>query len=848
MATADKIPNNAQIKAVYDNLNGKCSDLLSAADNSNVLPVSYRGYLDKGKINPETNKWVGMGNNSFRYAILPVTAGAAISIKANSNLSVDFAALQSYTATPEDGDTPVFSAATGWTTRTMTAKAIFTGTIPSDATVLYFFLGDSLLARLPESILIDGYDYAKNLHDNIAGIASDLESASGIYDSLTNDGQYTIKVGDLESGLWAYSAKTDSATRGRTKNLIPVRAGMTIDYQNVRAGDRQFDVFFGVLETPTSGAYGQVIGWQTGASGTISITMDGYMTFVIRDHFNTSADIDVADYNSTVTIKTKMLADVASVDIEALTAYAVDTAGPADVVTVTDGADGVRMKQVKAAITPVQDLHGYDNPWPGGVGKNLFNPALFVNRTASGVTSEVQADGTIHLFGTSSGSVRYNSSAGNIVLPAGTYTITGSPNTARMRHDSTIIDTDGVFTSDGTTELLITVAVDSGTAIDIYEKIQIEAGSTATSWEPYSNFCPISGHDSVTVTRVGKNLITWPYPGFYGAKTRSIANGSVICTSNDDGSISFSGTASTESWLYLSEYSASYDNGFKLWPGDFLLTCDGMSGGTSGGGGYRIQCSVYNNGTLRIARDVYSAGGEAQMTLIDGDLVDMYVYVPAGKNMTGIILKPMVRPASVTDSTFEKYTSMTIPVNLSTLTGGTVYGGTLTVNDDGTGTVVVDTGYVVLTGDSSENWQFVSYTSWPSYGHAYQLNINGVLGSEGGGSVLSNMYEAKSTYWAENYSAIYPQFNNYIVVADPAFTTIESFKAFLSNNNLQVAYKISTPTTYTLTSDRLTTLLGTNNVWADAGQVTIDYRADTALYIDKKLAELQALILENINS
>lgn len=60
----------------------------------------------------------------------------------------------------------------------------------------------------------------------------------------------------------------------------------------------------------------------------------------------------------------------------------------------------------------------------------------------------------------------------------------------------------------------------------------------------------------------------------------------------------------------------------------------------------------------------------------------------------------------------------------------------------------------------------------------------------------------------------------------------------------------STPQTFQLTESEisgiLTTLYGTNNIWADTGPVSVDYPADTKLYIDGKLAELQATILENI--
>ena len=42
------------------------------------------------------------------------------------------------------------------------------------------------------------------------------------------------------------------------------------------------------------------------------------------------------------------------------------------VVSFEDGAE-LPAESVIAHIEPQQDLHGYDNPWPAGGGKNLFN-------------------------------------------------------------------------------------------------------------------------------------------------------------------------------------------------------------------------------------------------------------------------------------------------------------------------------------------------------------------------------------------------------------------------------------------------------------------------------------------
>ena len=49
----------------------------------------------------------------------------------------------------------------------------------------------------------------------------------------------------------------------------------------------------------------------------------------------------------------------------------------------------------------------------------------------------------------------------------------------------------------------------------------------------------------------------------------------------------------------------------------------------------------------------------------------------------------------------------------------------------------------------------------------------------------------------------------------------------------QVVYELATPITYQLTPQEITTLLGQNNIWADTGDMSVTYRADTKLYIDK---------------
>ena len=68
------------------------------------------------------------------------------------------------------------------------------------------------------------------------------------------------------------------------------------------------------------------------------------------------------------------------------------------------------------------------------------------------------------------------------------------------------------------------------------------------------------------------------------------------------------------------------------------------------------------------------------------------------------------------------------------------------------------------------------------------------------------------------------------------YTSLDAFKSALSASNMQVVYPLATPLTYTLTPSQITSLLGTNHIWADCGEVAVEYVADTKMYIDNLLA------------
>ena len=181
-------------------------------------------------------------------------------------------------------------------------------TIPSGDNPLYVTAATAYANTDTDSIAANEWSspviLAENGEDGAPGTngtngANGLNTATVFLYQRSRTLSYSVQAADLESGQWSYSTKADNPARARTKSLIPVYAGMKISYTNVT-----FDSYFGVLETPTSATYKQAIGWKTDASGTVDITVDGYLTFVIRNHADTSAAVDPSDFDGTVTVTT----------------------------------------------------------------------------------------------------------------------------------------------------------------------------------------------------------------------------------------------------------------------------------------------------------------------------------------------------------------------------------------------------------------------------------------------------------------------------------------------------------------------------------------------------------------
>ena len=195
-----------------------------------------------------------------------------------------------------------------------------------------------------------------------------------------------------------------------------------------------------------------------------------------------------------------------------------------------------------------------------------------------------------------------------------------------------------------------------------------------------------------------------------------------------------------------------------------------------------------------------------------------------------------------TDTTYHAYSGTVIPISWQT-EAGTVYGGTVDVTS---GVLTVDKVSAVLDGIS----QGLKFEGTPEdYGNntRFHVNYSSALptGKYAGIDSYCKCDTLKPSYSevigvsssSPAYHSIWSHINCiFVCLPRSEYTTNEQANAFLQSNNVQVVYKLATPQTYQLTATELKTLLGQNNIWATTGNTTVEYRADTKLYIQKMLS------------
>ena len=468
--------------------------------------------------------------------------------------------------------------------------------------------------------------------------------------------------------------------------------------------------------------------------------------------------------------------------------------------------------ELTVGIEPVQDLNGYDKPWVGGAGANIIGDFDLANNPTSGgeITATRQSDGSTYVLSGTATATRdvYMLSTGSYPLEEGEYsayapTGTGINGTANYFYIVIYNGTSARYIGAGGTNSSPSFTIASGeevramfirvaSGVNTNGKVvtpMIVKGTTApTSYSPYSNICPITGHDEVEVTQTGKNLC----PTFTGG-----TGSGLTYTVNEDGSVHVTGTnAGTTFWaVQLTLPKGTYV--LTGAPTNGQLTLRSARGGGAPSSAFSGVLDDYGNGATFTVSETASAWLNIRST---AGTHDKTYY-------------PMIRLASVTDDTYEPYQGSTYTTSL----GQTVYGGTLDMVS----------GKLTLTHEARtfSNLESAFGVQW-QYNSTYQtFELNRIVTIP---SASGDAWDAKcSCYQTKEYGSngsysgvdniIWAHTSGSLRLRDTRYTTRASFLADVGNEMLY--YPLQTPIEIDLTPQQIKTLVGTNNVWASSGDI-----------------------------
>lgn len=474
------------------------------------------------------------------------------------------------------------------------------------------------------------------------------------------------------------------------------------------------------------------------------------------------------------------------------------------------------LKECKVEFKPKQDLHGYDRPWVGGAGKNLFNENAIIYGTWTA------ADGSIQ---SSSPGCRTEDIAVN---PGETYTAMYN---GEQPYSESLIELDEnknfilrthigwqgtsnpnvlhVTLTENTRYIYLQVYHhDIGTntmtkdVLSTY-RMQLEKGSVASSYEPYENICPIDGWTNIDLYKSGKNLIHLP------VMTRTTKG--ITWTINEDGSIHVDGTASSNAWMSnWSDDSQHVD--FYLRAGTYVLSRNGTPAVKS------IYFVARDGSTTKdIGQVTKEMTNSATFTLSQDTLVGFQAAVTPDQGEIHTIVRPQLESLSFTN--YEAPNNSMIPITFPA-EAGTIYGGYVDlVNGE-----IVQEWEMAIARWGDMKTQYVSSTTGYYAGRISFNNRIVVSHSQSDYGVNSICNVLNKVSW--NDGDIKPEhyYSGNGQIGDDLKGMAYLYANYPDDTVIQIAARLADPIHYPIDSQTLKNLRGVNNIWSTSnGPITIKY-------------------------
>lgn len=309
--------------------------------------------------------------------------------------------------------------------------------------------------------------------------------------------------------------------------------------------------------------------------------------------------------------------------------------------------------------------------------KNLL-PANITNRTNAGITVTVNSDGGINVSGTAT-EVMSIDVCNYFKLPLGDYILTGTPYGGSQAQFKLLLVRDGSGIGDdiGNGYRFSVTSASANYRVQIripsemvgvagnktfYPMIRL-ASDTDNTYAPYSK-------TNIELT----NSVAWETENILGAKNllpnclppTSFTKNGITFTKNSDGSITCEGVATDDMWVGLYKYSSignSASGDCFLKEGKYTLSGCPTGGGTTAGT-YRMYFQVRNS-TDTGEEVAFSDLGNS----VTFDITSTYasrkcrviIAIRSGCDLTTpVTFYPMIRYASIMDTTYEPYSMSNI--------------------------------------------------------------------------------------------------------------------------------------------------------------------------------------------
>lgn len=507
----------------------------------------------------------------------------------------------------------------------------------------------------------------------------------------------------------------------------------------------------------------------------------------------------------------------------------------------------IDISNLSVAVEPVQDLHGFDSPWPAGGGKNKFDVSSYNLgyqwSNVSGVITNAGSPLSSNYTGCGFNGL------GRTTLLAGTYTLSlkarlvsgeykaGTFNALRLHTNGADVkdfqkvsnpQISNVFQSyygvltleESYTFEDVNLQFSTGLSNAVFEikEIQIELGTAPTAYAPFANICPISGRTGLRVYRTGKNL--------FDVESRTIVTS---YASQGDSTISTESCTATKSgdvlsvtitgaWSKLRFINSAWH--FKHGNTYTISAYFDNPGGNKVGICYLklgISSSKWTTSSI-----VQTSGKVSFSFTYDdswGDMVIAFIVNNTNSSTNNsVTVSEMMIELGSTATTYEPYNGTTYAVDW-TSQAGTVYGCKLTIAEDRSVTALVDRAILVV---RSNMPRYASQVLGNGYERIYyRFSLLGIQQPAKGGLFSHGVYLENYTQESGHF---YTTSTDFIVF----LPTDGQISAYLdaqeqAGHPVQICYPLATPITITLDPVTIAAIAGqTNNVWSDAGDVTVE--------------------------